>query len=391
MEEAADYCRARKGPALVRATCVRPYSHSMSDDQRAVPHRGGDSRTRAERDPLTSLRRRLIDADIASAEELDTHEAEWRKDVLDASERAQLRPKHQPGHAFDSPVQRRNRSRAARSSRARRSRRQPVITCSRRSTRSCTTRWRAIRDIVVVRRGRGRRHERRGARRRPRARAACSRPRMACRATYGKHRVFNSPLAEANIVGRAVGMATRGLKPVVEIQFFDYIWPAYMQIKNELAMMRWRSFGNFKSPMVVRVATGGYLQGGAVYHSQSGVNLFTHLPGLRVVMPSNAHRRGGPAAHRDPLRRSGDVPRAQAPLPPAVRQGRLPGRGLHDPAWARRGCTARATTSRSSPTARTLRRSELAAKELEKEGGLGRDPRPALALARGTTKRWPRA
>lgn len=284
VHQAAEHIRSKRGPVLMRATVVRPYSHSMSDDDRM--YRTEEERAvDAERDPLTLMRRHLTGEGIASAEQLDTLEAEWRKEVSEAAERAMQAPKHDPANAelhlyspdvdptsdaFDAEPDPDGKPMAML---------EGINQCLHDEM------GRDARIVVFGEDVADATNE--AVLEHVKGKGGVFKATAGLQRAHGGHRVFNSPLAEANIVGRAVGMATRGLKPVVEIQFLDYIWPAYMQIKNELAMMRWRSYGHFKSPVVIRVASGGYLQGGAVYHSQSGVNLFASLPGLRVVMPCN--------------------------------------------------------------------------------------------------------
>jgi 2-oxoisovalerate dehydrogenase E1 component len=269
---------------------IRPYSHSLSDDERMYrPER--EREFEAGRDPLVTFPRRLVDEGVATEEELEAIRAEVDREVDAATERALEAPQPAPDTAlrfvyspdvdptaesFASPPAFDGESttmvdllNAAMKDEMERDPRIVVFG----EDVADASRERILEEV----KGKG----------------GVFKVTANLQRRFGGVRVFNSPLAEANIVGRAVGMATRGLKPVVEIQFYDYIWPAYHQIRNELALLRWRSNNDFSAPMVIRVPCGGYLKGGAVYHSQSGMTLFTANPGLRVVMPATAEDANG--------------------------------------------------------------------------------------------------
>jgi 2-oxoisovalerate dehydrogenase E1 component len=291
MSAAVSYARARKGPAFVHARVIRPYSHSLSDDEKL--YKTAEERaTEAKRDPITRLASFLVAEEIASESELKAIVREVEEEVnaaADAAIRSEKPARDTARHYVFSPEI--DPSSPAFSTEATPSGSKPdtMVAAINRTLKDEMARDPRIvvfgEDVADASRA--------SALETVPGKGGVFKVTHGLQRAFGSARVFNSPLAEANIIGRAVGMAVRGIKPVVEIQFFDYIWPAMMQMRDEMSMMRYRSNNAFSCPMVIRTTIGGYLRGGAPYHSQSGESIFAHCPGIRIVFPSNAQDAAG--------------------------------------------------------------------------------------------------
>jgi 2-oxoisovalerate dehydrogenase E1 component len=284
-KRAVDYVRSGKGPAMVHGHVVRPYSHSLSDDERL--YRPDSEREKdAKRDPVIRLQMFLVRENILDEAGLNKLEKAVDQEVQAAADDALKAAIPSTDsiyrHVYSEDLDPRQMESGPQPQGADKTMADLINACLKDEMRHDQRIVVFGEDVADCSR------EEYLKEKQIKGKGGVFKLTSGLQMEFGADRVFNSPLAEANIVGRAIGMATRGLKPVVEIQFFDYIWPAYHQIRSELALIRWRSNGNFSCPAVIRVAIGGYLTGGAVYHSQCGESLFTHIPGLRVCFPSNA-------------------------------------------------------------------------------------------------------
>ncbi|HUE86721.1 MAG TPA: dehydrogenase E1 component subunit alpha/beta [Vicinamibacterales bacterium] len=283
--EAVEWMRRERKPAFVHAKVIRPYSHSLSDDERLYKT-PSEREAEARRDPITRMKQFLLGEGLVSDTDLETIAADVEREIAEATSAAlaAARPGVETADwyvyspdvdptsaAFDTEPQTDGKP-------------DTMVAAINRTLKDEMSRNPRMvvfgEDVADASKEAALAHV-------P-GKGGVFKVTHGLQRQFGATRVFNSPLAEANIVGRAVGMATRGIKPVAEIQFFDYIWPAMMQLRDEMSMLRYRSSNNFSCPMVVRVPIGGYLRGGAPYHSQSGVSIFAHCPGIRIVFPSNA-------------------------------------------------------------------------------------------------------
>ena len=288
-EAAVGHCRARKGPALVHGHVIRPYAHSHSDDVRLYRPET-ERQAEALRDPIHNFQMHLLREGILDAEAIDRIEKEIDEEVRQAAERALSAPlpstetaailRHQYSEDYD-PTRPELQTTPASEGKAR-TMADLINACLHDEMQRDSRIVVFGEDVADCSR------EEYLENKQVKGKGGVFKLTAGLQCEYGSGRVFNASLAEAAIVGRAIGMAVHGLKPVAEIQFFDYIWPAMHQLRNELPLIRWRSNGGFAAPAVIRVPIGGYLTGGAIYHSQSGESLFTHTPGIRVVYPSNA-------------------------------------------------------------------------------------------------------
>ena len=287
MRRAVEHIRSGKGPALVHGHVIRPYSHSLSDDEKLYRPEA-ERKLDAERDPLVRLQKFLLAEGILDPPAVQRMQREVDAEVQAAADAALEAPypakdsykKHVVSEALSPKDARFDVATASEGND--RTMADLINTCLRDEMR------RDERIVIFGEDVADCSNEEYLADKKLKGKGGVFKLTAGLQREFGSTRVFNSPLAEANIVGRAVGMAARGLKPVVEIQFFDYIWPAMHQLRKELPLIRWRSNDAFNCPAVVRVAIGGYLTGGAVYHSQCGESIFTHTPGMHVVFPSNA-------------------------------------------------------------------------------------------------------